>query len=144
MHTRPVDARQHRPDGYRDDNRDFIEGYRAIQLIDDQGSMRGELVWRLAAGHTAEITELNIFESEDRRRGHGTTLLEAAIVDMREYFARIGHEFRRIYLFTGSRNTPARSFYEPRGFRSTAELEDFFYWDDAIMYVYSIQRSDGT
>ena len=104
--------------------------------------MRGELVWRLAAGHTAEITELNVYDSNDRRCGFGTILLDAAITDMHEYFAKIGHELRRVHLFTNRRNTPARRFYESRGFRVVAELEDFFWWDGAIMYVRSIEQND--
>ena len=131
MHTRVVPASEHRPDEYAE----FINGYRAVQLLDETGRTRGELVWRLAAGHTAEITEFNILEREDRRQGWGTMLLESAIADMRAYFAGISKPLRRIYLFTDNRNEQARAFYEARGFRLEKKLDEFFWWDDALLYV---------
>lgn len=139
MHTRIVSVSEHRPNHYAD----FINGYRAVQLLDDNENMRGELVWRLAAGHTAEITELNIFEPGDRGQGLGSMLLAAAIADMREYFSTIKKPLRRIYLFTDNRNEQARAFYEAHGFYLVKKLDGFFWWDDAVFYVKDVD-TEGT
>ncbi len=136
MHTRIVSVSEHRPDHYAD----FINGYRAVQLLDDDENMRGELVWRLAAGHTVEITELNIFEPGDRDRGLGSMLLENAIADMREYFSTIKKSLRRSHLCTDNRNERARAFYGARGFRLEKKLDGFFWWDDAVLYVKTVDN----
>ena len=65
MHINVVDAREHRLDEYED----VFRGYKALQLIDDEGRLRGELIWRLGTGDTVEITEIGIFDPADRRQG---------------------------------------------------------------------------
>jgi hypothetical protein len=72
MGTRIVHAAEHMPDQYRD----HLDGYRAVQLVDDDGTIRGELVWRLAGRwHVKfEIKEFGLFADADKRRGRGTQL----------------------------------------------------------------------
>jgi len=48
---REVAAREHLPEQYAS----WYEGYRALQAVDNDGTLRGELVWRLATGQTVEI-----------------------------------------------------------------------------------------
>ena len=129
--TEVVHATQHMTEHYRP----FLDGFRAVQLIDDAGSLRGELVWRLATGHTVEITEMGIFEGSDRRRGHGSALLTAALQDMESYFDSMGRKLRLIYLFCEARNEEARAFYEVRGFQLQATLHSFYDDGDATIYA---------
>ena len=92
-------------------------------------------MWRLATGHTIEITEIGLFQGEDRGRGLGTQLLTAAIEDMRSYLRKMGSEMTRIYLFCEAKNEEARGFYEARGFHCEAVLPHFYDDDDAVLYV---------
>ena len=60
--------------------------------------------WNMVSGHNIEITEFGVFEEENRRKGWGTQLLEAAFEDMRQYFVKINHPLWKIYLFCEERN----------------------------------------
>jgi len=138
MRTEIIHARDHLSDHYRD----YLEGYRAVRLIDEEGCLRGELVWRLATGHTVEITEMGLFAEEDRGIGLGTRLLEAAIQDMQTYFERLEFPLRRIYLFCETINEEGRAFYEARGFRAAAVLEDFYGDGDAVLYSRVLEQQE--
>jgi ribosomal protein S18 acetylase RimI-like enzyme len=110
--------------------------------LDEQGRERAELVWRVATGHTAEITEFGIHDSQDRRKGWGTKLLKTALEDMQNFFRQHGHEPRRVYLFCEARNGDARAFYEAQGFILGAILKDFYVEGDAVLYVLPVVRED--
>lgn len=133
-----VSANTHRPDEYSD----TFEGYKAVQLFDDSGEMRGELVWRLATGQTVEITELAILDESHRRRGWGSKLLEVGLRSIREFFAGKPYPLRRIYVFCDSINQPARAFYEAHGFRLEAVLSGFYHYCDAVLYVLNVETRD--
>lgn len=135
LQIKVVDANQHRLDEYAD----VFQGYKALELIDENGKMRGELVWRLATGDTVEITEMGIFDPADRRQGWGSQLLEAGIASMQEFFVETGRGFRRVYLFCDSVNDAGRAFYEARAFRVQAVLKDFYHYCDAVLYERNIQ-----
>ena len=132
-----VHARDHQPDHYRD----YIEGQRALQLLDAEGRERAELVWRVATGHTVEITEFGIHDPQDRRKGWGTKLLKTAIEDMRGFFLKRGYRLRRVYLFCEARNGDARDFYEAQGFRLEGLMKTFYFDGDgdAALYVLSME-----
>ena len=130
MRIEIIHARDHMPDHYRV----YLDGYRAVRLLDGSGEVHGELVWRLATGHTIEITEIGLFREEDRGKGWGTKLLAAAMDDMRSYLSRIGSPMTRIYLFCEAQNKEAKSFYEARGFSAEAVLLSFYGDDDAVVY----------
>ena len=117
-----VHATEHMPDHYRR----YIDGWRAVRLIDAEGEIRGELVWRYATGNSVEITEFGIFNEDERRHGLGTRLLEAALRDMQGFAQQIQRPIRLVYLFTETRLGAARAFYEARGFHLCAELPDFY------------------
>ena len=135
MRIEVVHATQHMADHYRP----FLDGFRAVRLVDDAGSLRGELVWRLATGHTVEITEMGIFDGSDRRRGHGSALLAAALLDMESYLDSMGQKLRLVYLFCEARNDEARAFYEARGFQFQATLPSFY--DDGDATIYAMVRN---
>jgi RimJ/RimL family protein N-acetyltransferase len=137
MQTVVVAAGKHRPEDYAV----VLEGHRAIQLIDDAGRMRGEMVWRLATGHTVEVTEFGIFDPADRRQGHGTRLLRAGLEDIHDFFAKNELRLRRIYLFCDAINEPGRAFWEAEGFRIACILPDFYHYCDAVMFV---RNAEGT
>ncbi len=133
-----VHATEHMPDQYRD----YLEGYRAIRLIDEAGEIRAELVWRLASRWNAlfEIKELGVFSESDRRKGWATQLLDAALQDMRDFLHRVELGYRpwRVYLFCETRNQAGRGFYEARGFDVAAEVKGLYgpgQGEDAIMYT---------
>lgn len=130
MYIDIVPAQNHIPDHYSD----YLKGYRAVRLLAEDGTILGELVWRVVSGHNIEIIELGIFEKENRRKGWGTQLLEAAFEDMRQYFAKINHPLWKVYLFCEERNEEGRGFYESRGFRLEAFLKDFWADSNAVMY----------
>ena len=131
MYIDTVQAQNHMPDHYSD----YLQGYRAIRLLEEDGTILGELVWRVASGHNIEITEFGIFEAENRRKGWGTQLLEAAFEDMRQYFVKINRPLWKVYLFCEEKNEEGRSFYESRGFRLEAVLKNF--WEDGNAAMYS-------
>jgi len=136
-----VHARDHMPNEYRD----YLDGQRAIRIMDENGEIRGELVWRLASRWrcTFEIKEFGIFQDSDRRKGWGTTLLQEAIGDMEQYIKCVDKRYRawRIYLFCEEKNAIARSFYEARGFQMDATLKEFYGPDDDAM-LYSLCLAD--
>lgn len=131
VHIEVVHAQNHMPNDYRD----YLEGYRAARLLSEDGAILGELVWRVASGHNIEITEMGIFEGDNRRKGWGTRLLEAAFEDMRQYFSHVEHALWKVFLFCEERNREGRAFYEARGFRLEAVLMDFYSDGNAVMYA---------
>ena len=130
MYIDIVPGQSHMPDHYSD----YLQGYRDLRLLKENGTILAELVWRVASGHNIEITEFGIFEEENRRQGWGTQLLEAAFEDMRQYFAKINHPLRKVYLFCEEDNETARGFYESRGFLLEGVLKDFWADGNAVMY----------
>ena len=130
MYIDIVHAQNHMPDHYND----YLQGYRAVRLLEKDETILGELVWRVASGHNIEITEFGIFEEDNRRQGWGTRLLEAAFEDMREYFMKISHPLGKVYLFCEETNQEARRFYEAKGFRLEVILKDFWADGNAVMY----------
>ena len=136
MHLDTVPAQTHRLDEYAD----VFNGYRAIRMIDDSGTLRGELVWRLATGHTVEITELAVFDQSDRRQGWGTKLLYAGLDDMKSFFHDKPYSLKRVYLFCESTNKTGRALYEHQGFMEMAVLESFYDYCDAVLYVLDLTK----
>ena len=135
MRIEIIHAKAHMPEDYRD----YLEGYRAVRLIDEAGTVRGELVWRLASRWNAvvEIKEFGLIRDSDKRQGWGTKLLDTAVRDMREYIdgLGLGYRFWKIYLLCEEKNSEARAFYKARGFSSDANLPDFYGpGEDAILY----------
>lgn len=135
-----VQANRHRLEEYAD----VFDGHQAIQLIDESGEMRGELVWRLATGQTVEITEMGVFEEVDRRQGWGSKLLDAGLEAIREFFVGKPYRLRRVYLFCDSINQPARAFYESHGFRLVTVMAGFYHYCDASLYVLNVESADGS
>jgi RimJ/RimL family protein N-acetyltransferase len=140
MRTVVVAASTHRPEEYAV----AFAGHRAVQLLDKDDRMRAEIIWRLATGNTVEITEFGIFDPVDRRKGHGTRLLRAGLVDIQEFFARHSLRLRRIYLFCDAINQPGRAFWEARGFKLACILPDFYHYCDAVMYVRNTEDNPET
>ncbi|MFC1525901.1 GNAT family N-acetyltransferase [Candidatus Latescibacterota bacterium] len=125
MRIDTVHMRDHLPDG----NQDYINGYRALRLVDDEGELRGELVWRLAGRWNMrfEVKEMGIYRPADRRKGWGTKLMQAGIEDMIAFTDSLdrGHSPWLAYLFCEEENTGARAFYRSCGFTEGALLPDF-------------------
>jgi ribosomal protein S18 acetylase RimI-like enzyme len=134
-----VPAGTHRPKEYSD----VFDGYKAVQLVDESGQMRGELVWRLATGNTIEITELGVFDESLRRKGWGSKLLEAGLASIRSFFADKPYWLRRIYVFCDSVNGAARAFYEAHGFELACMLPGFYHYCDAALYVLDAEAMEG-
>jgi ribosomal protein S18 acetylase RimI-like enzyme len=125
-----VPAQNHMPDHYSD----YLQGYRAVRLLEEDGTILGELVWRVASGHNIEIMEFGIFEEDNRWQGWGTRLLEAVFEDIRQYFLKINHRLWKVYLFCEEANESGRGFYESQGFQLETVLKRFYPDGDAVMY----------
>ncbi|MDE0556343.1 MAG: hypothetical protein OXI24_19185 [Candidatus Poribacteria bacterium] len=65
MYINIVPAQNHISDHYSD----YLQGYRAVRLLAENGTILGECVWRVVSGHNIEITELGIFEEDNKRKG---------------------------------------------------------------------------
>lgn len=131
-----VHAREHKPEAYRD----YLEGYRAVRLLDEDETILGECVWRVTSGHNVEITEMAVYEESNRRKGFGRRLMNAAFEDMRQYFASINRSMWNVYLFCEERNSGARAFYEAQQFRLETILRSFYTDGNAIMYIRAFNR----
>lgn len=136
FHFEIVHAREHRPKQYQD----YIDGQRALKIVDKNGRERAELVWRLATGHTVEITEFGIYNPNDRRHGLGAKLLKAALEEMRSFLEKQGKALRCVYLFCEETNKIARTFYEKQGFTLGAVLKNFYHDGDAALYVLLLEE----
>ena len=123
--------------------RDKIEGQRVLLLMDQDGGLRGELVWRVASGHTIEICEFFIHREEDQRHGWGTMMLKEMLTDARKFFGTCtGYDEppRRVWAMTPQDNSIGRSFYEKSGFEQQILLEGFYVDGDAVMYIMEIDE----
>lgn len=138
MKIQIVEAQNHRLEEYAE----VFEGYKALQLLDDIGKIRGELVWRLAHGRSVEITEFSIFNASDRRQGLGSKLMSEGFKSMQEFFRDKNYKLKRIYLYCESRNVPARALYEKHGFKAECTLKDYYFYCDAVLYVRSIENEN--
>ena len=126
-----------------DDYADKIQGQRVVSLIDKDGEQRGELVWRVASGHTVEICEFGIHREGDRRQGWGTRLLNDGIADMEAFYATGMTRVRpllRLWLLAESRNEIGRCFYEASGFVEATTLADFYSDGDAVLFVMDVKK----
>ena len=112
-----------------EENRDYIDGYRAVRLVDSDGQICGELTWRLAGRwHVKfEVKEMGINRPRDRRQGWGTKLMQAGIEDMVAFARAYDRRYSPwlVYLFCEAKNTGARAFYKSCGFKEAALLPDF-------------------
>ena len=81
---------------------------------------------RSADGRSVFLLQLHV-KKELRRRGIGTRLLE----ELEDRARKLG--VRRVWLFT----TLTRSFYEKRGYASSADVLD----PEALAYVMSVKKS---
>ncbi|MFW9916207.1 MAG: GNAT family N-acetyltransferase [Candidatus Thorarchaeota archaeon] len=122
--------------------RSYLE-YNHILLLQENAKIIGGLFWfaREAPRHgLAEIEDFFVAE-EHRGKGYGSMLLASAIDYIKHYFEALGYKARRIIVFTGKKNTIARSCYEKHGFSVIAEVGDLF--DDnnpEIMYGLKLSR----
>ena len=125
LRVRVVHSRDHHG---RKEFRPYVDGQHAVLLEGDDGSLQGELVWRLAnIGHgIAEISGFGIADPAMRRKGWGTRLLEKALQDIREFMARHGIVPRLVYLFSNEESEAASAFYQARGFRKLSGVPGLY------------------
>ena len=146
MRTEIVHRNEHLIEEYRP----FIEGQRAIRIVDEDGSVRGECIWTLACKWRCvfEIKEIGVYEETDRRQGWASLMLREAIQDMRRYIKTVNENHRawKVFLFCEKRNTGGRAFYESRGFEQEAKLTDFSGpGETALLYTLLIdEESQGS
>ena len=50
MYIDIVPAQNHIPNHYND----YLQGYRAVPLLEEDGTILGELVWRVVSGHNTD------------------------------------------------------------------------------------------
>jgi [ribosomal protein S18]-alanine N-acetyltransferase len=93
------------------------DGWLAL-AIERNGEMSGFLVGRLV-GDQAEILNLAV-RAQDRRKGKGTALLEAALEEFR---SRGG---KSAYLEVRESNTGGIAFYERHGFAKMARRKGYY------------------
>lgn len=126
----------------REDFRPYVDGQHAIILEDDSGQYQGELVWRLAniGQGIAEISGFGIAEEENRRKGWGSRLLEAALEDMVVFMREHGIEPRLVYLIAAEETAPAKAFYEARGFRYLTRVAGLYRVGTACLYARNLER----
>ena len=117
MRIRTVHSCDHRG---RTEFRPYVDGQHAILLESDDGSFRGELVWRLAniGQGIAEISGFGI-EGSLRRMGWGSRLLDSALQDIRAFMLAHGISPRLVYLFSAEGNRLLRPT-KPGAFANSA------------------------
>ncbi|MEM9914838.1 MAG: HAD-IA family hydrolase [Planctomycetota bacterium] len=127
-----VHIRDHEPHEYGP----YVEGFRAVRLLDQAGEIRAELVWRVGVGYHAEITDIGVIQPLDRRRGLGTRLLAAGLEGIKKYYRdQLNRPLRRVYLFCDETNPAGRAFYEALGFKRKANVPDLETYCDLLIYV---------
>ena len=88
----------------------------------------GHVDWELRGKGLAEITNI-VVKPRHRRQGHGSQLMEMAMVDM------ISYRVRYVYLFTQAINTVAHGFYEALEFSLISYVKCFYgSQDDGVLY----------
>lgn len=135
LHTQAVHLDQHHPNPAPEYFKACLDGMRAIRLLDEQDRLRGNLVWRYASGGTAEICDIAVLDEADFDQGFGTQMMQAALDDMRAFFAAIGQPLQRVWLLTEADNLRAHAFYLRRGFVRLAELPGFYNGRDALLFM---------
>jgi ribosomal protein S18 acetylase RimI-like enzyme len=84
----------------------------------DNNQIVGVLQWHVKenpANGLAEIEEVFISE-QYRGQGIGSLLVLFAISEIRAYFLELNIRPRKVFLFVGKENIPARKLYEKHGF----------------------------
>jgi ribosomal protein S18 acetylase RimI-like enzyme len=107
---------------------DCYLGHNSTIIARDEDKITGVLQWHVkeSAEHgLAEIEEVLVSES-CRGKGTGSMLVTSAIETIRDYFIELNIRPRKIFLFVGKENTPARKLYEKHGFRLISSIGCLF------------------
>jgi len=88
----------------------------------------GHLDWEMRGHNLAEITNI-VVKPQHRRKGHGSQLMQMAMVDMLSY------KVRYVYLFTQAVNNAAHEFYTALEFSLISYVKCFYgSQDDGVLY----------
>ena len=94
----------------------------------DQNKIVGVLQWYQKEDPKSGVVEFEeVYVLEDYRgQGIATAILKFAIQSVKDYFKKIKITPRKIYLFVGQNNSPARHLYEKLGFKNIAPVGNLF------------------
>ena len=109
-------------------------------IVSDKNKIVGVLQWHVkenAAHGLAEIEEVLILENY-RGQGTGSLLVLCAIDAIRSYFVEYNIKPRKIFLFVGKENTPARKLYEKHGFKFISSI-GYVFQDNVEELFYSLE-----
>lgn len=93
----------------------------------------GAVTWH-TVGPDGVVQVLDLFVREpERRRGHGTTLLQAVEAQARVYHGRM---LRRIWCTLRQQShVVGRALFSSRGFQHVGTLKDLYRGEDALLYA---------
>ena len=139
-----VHRKQHLPDAYQA----YLEGQRAVRIVDEEGNVRGECIWTLAGKWRCvfEIKEIAVYNENDRRQGWASWMLREAVADMKRYVKSVNpsHRAWKVFLFCEGKNDGGRAFYTSQGFVLAAELADFYGpGNTGLLYTMSLDDEGG-
>ena len=115
---------------------DLVLRYKTLLAIKDD-AVCGTVTWESRGGlddGVAEIIGLGVNEGF-KRQGTATSLVDAAIEDMAQFFSGKGNSLRVIMLFMERTNETARNFYSVNKFKEVAVVPSLYPHDDASIWT---------
>jgi ribosomal protein S18 acetylase RimI-like enzyme len=115
--------------------------YHHIKVMRNEGRVIGAIFWNVVEEKHHGLAEIGDFwiDKDSRRKGLGERLLRTVIKDMKQFFEKDKHTFRKVLVTTGEDNEPAKNLYEKVGFQRSAAVADLFgQGETELVYVLTV------
>jgi ribosomal protein S18 acetylase RimI-like enzyme len=103
--------------------------YHSTLIAKDKNRIIGVLQWHVQENPACGLSEIEevLIDEKYRSRGIGDRLVAFAITGIRDYFKELNIRPRKVFLFVGKENLPARNLYEKHGFRLMNSVGNLFH-----------------
>ena len=110
--------------------------YHFTVIAKDKSQIVGVLQWHIQENPACGLSEIEevLIDEKYRGQGIGSKLVSFAIDDIRNYFIELNIRPRKVFLFVGKENNPARNLYEKHGFTLINSIGYLFHEDKEELF----------